>query len=565
MRKAPVLLAALVIGVFAFFFRFNTLGGSLGGFDNDHYVHLLRSEMLLNGEQPLRDFAEAELRGAWPSLGYAASAWAQQLWGPTLLSEGYLTVGGLALAAAIVFLVAFDLSKRWWVALLATACVIFAGVKLYNYEKVLILAGAVALVRLWIVAPSTSRLALMAAWTAVATLVRHDFGVYVVVASVPAILLRGPGPWTAVVRRLAIYVGVTTLLLVPSIVWVQVYQGVVPYLQATLASVNGESQRTDLPWPTFDPAAGATAERNLIALTYYTFWAVPLVALAVTMWIAFGQRRRKPAPAKGSNANVGAGSSRPELATGVSLVLLAVIANMTFLRGSLLARFGDAIVPVALAGAWATMAAPAFWRLRNPTETMAWAAPRALLVVLLACFFIAGEADRELASGGLLDSWEVAARRFQAARTELQQLPPSGWSGVKTEGTLVAARYVAECTRPEDHLLLVTYAPEIPVFARRRFAGGQGTFGLNFYTAEEQQRTAVMRLRKQSVPVVIGSFDEYEGEFVDDYPIVADYLAKHYRDAGAIAVDGEPRFRVFVESRREPLGTDPILNLPCYR
>ncbi len=256
-RRAAALLAAVAIAVAAFAFRFNTLGGSLGGFDNDHFVHLLRSDMLLNGEQPLRDFAEAELRGAWPSLGYAASAWAQQLWGPTLLSEAYLTVGGLALAAAIVFLVALDVSKRWPVALLATMCVIAADPKLYNYEKVLILAVAAGLVRLWIVNPSWQRLSLMAIWTAVATLVRHDFGVYVAIACVPAILVRGPGPWTAVLRRLAVYVGVTTLLLLPSIVWVQVYQGVVPYVQATLASVRGESQRTDLPWPTFDPAQGS--------------------------------------------------------------------------------------------------------------------------------------------------------------------------------------------------------------------------------------------------------------------------------------------------------------------
>ncbi len=108
-------------------------------------------------------------------------------------------------------------------------------------------------------------------------------------------------------------------------------------------------------------------------------------------------------------------------------------------------------------------------------------------------------------------------------------------------------------------MLLVTYAPEIPVFARRRFAAGQGTFGLNFYTAEEQQRNAVERLRQQSVPVVLGSFDEYEGEFADDYPIVAAYLAEHYREAGTIAVDGEPRFRVLVESKRAaaPRGPDP--------
>jgi hypothetical protein len=547
-RYGAALLVAALIAVFAFGFRFNTLGGSLGGFDNDHYVHLLRTEMLLHGEQPLRDFAEAELRGAWPSLGYAASAWAQQLWGPTLLSEAYLTVGGLALAAAVVFLVAFDVSKRWLVALLATLCVIASGPKLYNYEKVLVLAMTAALVRLWIVHPTWPRLLLMAIGTAVATLFRHDFGVYVAIASGSAILVRGPGPWTAIVQRVGAYVGITTLLLLPSIVWVQVYQGVVPYVQAMLATIDGESLRTDLPWPTFELAQGVT-EPNLVSLTYYAFWAIPILALVVLPLRLFDRGDR----------------DRVDLATGVAMTLLALAVNTSFLRGSLLARFGDAIVPVALLAAWTTASVPSVWHVGRSPMLAAWIAPRALLLVIFASAFTTGDTRRELSASGLTDSWEFVQRRFRSARSELLQLPPRSWSGIKPESTLVAARYVAECTSPEDHLLVVTYAPEVPVFARRRFAAGQGTFGLNFYTAEEQQRAAVDRLRTQSVPVVLGSFEEYEGEFVEDYPIVAQYVAEHYRPAGTINVDGEPRFRVLVATNRQPSHLDATLNLPCYR
>ena len=94
-----------------------------------------------------RDFADAELRGAWPSLGYATSAWAQRIAGRTLLSEAYLTVGALALSVAGVFLLALHLSQRWTVALLAAACVLAAHPKLYNYEKVLVLfVGALLIV-----------------------------------------------------------------------------------------------------------------------------------------------------------------------------------------------------------------------------------------------------------------------------------------------------------------------------------------------------------------------------------------------------------------------------------
>ena len=59
---------AAAVAFVAFIYRFNTLGGSLGGFDNDHFIYLIRTDMLLAGEQPLRDFVDAELRGAWPAL-----------------------------------------------------------------------------------------------------------------------------------------------------------------------------------------------------------------------------------------------------------------------------------------------------------------------------------------------------------------------------------------------------------------------------------------------------------------------------------------------------------------
>jgi hypothetical protein len=285
------------------------------------------------------------------------------------------------------------------------------------------------------------------------------------------------------------------------------------------------------------------------------FWAIPMVALVVLAWrIAHAGRAR-----------AGERFNPVDLATGVALILLALAVNTSFLRGSLLSRFGDAIVPVALLGAWATTSTPNFWQVRRTPLLIAWVMPRVLLLMILALAFATGDTRRELQASGLTDSWEFTQRRFQTARTELSQLPPNTWSGTKPDGTLVAARYVAECTRPEDYVLLVTYAPEIPVFARRRFAAGQGTFGLNFYTAEEQQRNAVNRLREQSVPVVLGSFDEYEGEFVEDYPIVAKYVTEHYRDAGTIDVEGEPRFRVLVDSTRQPTHVDGILNLPCYR
>jgi hypothetical protein len=105
----------------------------------------------------------------------------------------------------------------------------------------------------------------------------------------------------------------------------------------------------------------------------------------------------------------------------------------------------------------------------------------------------------------------------------------------------------------------------VPVFARRRFAIGQGTVALSFYTSPEDQERALARWRTQSVPVVLADYEEYEHGFRSDYALLARHLMDHYREAGTIEVDEEPRFRVFVERGRQPRRADPALGLPCFR
>ena len=537
--------AAGLVAATAFALRFNALGGTMGGFDNDHFVHLVRTDWLRSGEQPLRDFAEAELRGAWPSLGYAASAWAQQWWGPTLVAEAYLTVGGLALTAAGVFLLALHLSQRWSVAFLAVACVLASHPKLYNYEKLLVLCVGAVLVRIWILRPSWATVAALAAWTAVAALVRHDYAVYVGAAAATALVLRSPAGLPVRARRLVVYGGLTLLLLVPSILWVQRHAGLTEYAQRTLESVRGESSRTALVWPRVRAADGGSAD-NLAALAYYGAWAV-IIAGGVVL-AAQGARGRL---------------DQPSLATGAALVVLAALAGSFFLRGNLFARFGDAIVPIVLVAAWTAGAfgLPGRGR-RRLTPAVA---PQAVLAVLAALLFVGTEMHYELEAAGFTSSWERTRKRFADARADLAKLPPQVWSAEGVHGTMVASRYLAECTAPADRVLVATYAPEVPVLARRLAAAGQGTFGLTFYESEAQQDEAVARLSRQSVPVVLGAFEDFEGEFADDYRRVYQYVAAHYRDAGVIAVDGRPRFRVLVASDRTPVRSDPVFGLPCFR
>ena len=106
----------LVVAVFAtaFFYRFNTLGGALGGFTNDEFGYLARGRQIQSGELPFRDFNDP----GW-ILTDTLSGLAQWLGGYNLRSEALLTVGMLSLGAALTFRarakgVGVDGSRRCW-------------------------------------------------------------------------------------------------------------------------------------------------------------------------------------------------------------------------------------------------------------------------------------------------------------------------------------------------------------------------------------------------------------------------------------------------------------------
>ena len=96
----PVVISIVAILLFGgvFLYRFNTLGGAYGGFDNDHFLHFVHAKQVEAGEQPLRDFLDAGLQGARPSLTYELSAAAQRYLGDNLRSEALLTASGHTLA-----------------------------------------------------------------------------------------------------------------------------------------------------------------------------------------------------------------------------------------------------------------------------------------------------------------------------------------------------------------------------------------------------------------------------------------------------------------------------------
>jgi hypothetical protein len=52
-----VCVLAILLFAWTFTYRFNTLGGRFGGFEDDHFVSFAYAKQVEAGAQPLRDFA----------------------------------------------------------------------------------------------------------------------------------------------------------------------------------------------------------------------------------------------------------------------------------------------------------------------------------------------------------------------------------------------------------------------------------------------------------------------------------------------------------------------------
>ena len=214
-------LGILDLGVFAgtFLFRWLTVE-----FPNDHFQHLSRARQILLGDVPIRDFFDV----GFFLQNYLSSA-AQIVFGYNLFGEALLTISLVAFGTMLVFDLSARLSGSRWLAAGAALLTVLAYPRLYSYPKVFLYVSAIGLI--WLYARRGNRLhvSLMAGLTAVAFLLRHDHGVYIAVMLVCFLGLREWGG-ALLWRRLALYAGVTTGLLLPFLVFVQTTTGLVSYV-----------------------------------------------------------------------------------------------------------------------------------------------------------------------------------------------------------------------------------------------------------------------------------------------------------------------------------------------
>ena len=451
-------------------YRFNALGGALGGFDGDHFIYYLGANAVAHGERPLRDFADAGVMGAWPALTYELPALARRAMGETFLAEAVLTVGLLAFALALTARTAEQLSGKAS-AVVVVIATLFASTKLYGYSKVLVFAVAAALFVRYVRTPTRARAVHLAVWSAVAFLFRHDFLIYLV-PPVTILILLASTRWREAFDRLLIYGGTVAVLLIGPVYWIQHYVGIGSYLETARALVAQEANRTTFRWPQFGPANGSiwsflAEEGNALAWLYDLSVAIPIVAL---LFLAGSPRARSL-------------DARQTRAVIASLAVLALILDRFLLRNNFGARFGDLGAPIAILAAWlpSRFQDGAPWR-----RGLTWTMTALVLVPTMMALSTTGSVWHELDTTGLSDSAKKIGRRLVAVTNDLRALPPPATAAVDQEPN--AAEYPADvhgahrpgargCRRAGDpgdgRPLVRRWSPDVPpgvLYPRQRSA-----------------------------------------------------------------------------------------------
>jgi hypothetical protein len=542
-RRLDVL--AVIVFVVVFLYRFNGLGGALGGFDGDHFIYYLGANQVAHGERPLRDFSDAGLQGAWPALTYELPALAQKIGGETLLSEAVFVVSAVAMALTVLFVTAARVAGPL-PAFVVTIATMFTATKLYGYSKLAVFAVAAALFLHYVRRPTRSALVWLAVWSAVAFLFRHDFLVYLAPAAAVLIVL-GSGEWRTALTRLCLYGAVVTVLVAGPLYSIQHYMGMRTYVETNWAISQSERTRTNLRWPEFTPAASVgefiANEENGEAWLYYLCLSIPPLAILGLVW------SREPRDL----------DARQRRALVISLAVLAFVLNRYLLRGNLAARIGDLGAPVAILAAWL---ATTFREAPIPMKVIGRTVTALVLVTAVLAISRIGSVWHELDTTGFRDSIKKTVKRVFAVSAQLRAFPPPA-GRVAAEGPTVAD-YIHACTSPSQRVLVVADAPEILAMAARSVAAGQLTFRPGFYTLEHDQRLMLERLRTQDVPVVVTDQEQtYLVNFASQFTLIDDFIVQHYELAGELpALAGDP-VRVFVRRGRAVTSRYGSTALPC--
>ena len=527
--RRAVLKASVAAGVIAFGYRLMLVRD----LTNDHYMHLAWAQQVLFGQVPGRDFVDPGM-----PLMYSLSAIVQWL-APGPFFEALLTCALLAVAAAATLVVVTDLTESLTIGIVATVCEIALEPRLYSYPKILVPTVALLLMQHYIRGPSRRRIVWLAAWTAVAVLLRHDLGVYAAAGMGAGLIAEHASDLERMVGALTQYAVALIAIMLPYVIFVQWSEGLFEHLHGALEFAKGEAHQRFLSPPGFpfwtNPQGLASWGQTDAAV--FLLYAAHLLALGCIVLLL---RPRRAAL-----------NQKPVAAAGIAMLLLYLA---VVLRHPIESRMPDIGAVLAIMGGWA----------------IAESARRGVVTAAVVT---------TLAAACLVNVWILTDLGTRMKDTEVMGGPAAmerTLESVKQAGTIwpwerfwpagelpVAVRYLNACTTRDDAVLLTWAAPEYYFFSRRRFGAGHALFlPPDAFTTEHDQQRMLAQMRRERIPVVLINETRRE-EFAKAYPEVDRYIAGEYMPAGQFDIRDGSRVTVAIGRKFKASGTYEAEGWPC--
>jgi hypothetical protein len=516
---------AAAIFVLAFGFRLI----NVRDLPNDHYMHLAWAQQLLFGEMPGRDFVDPGM-----PLTYALSALVQTISsGP--FSEAVMCCLMLALAAAVTFLVISDLTGSIAAGLAGAFVEVALYPRLYSYPKILVPAVALLLIQRYVWRPGRVPLVLMAIWTAVAVLLRHDLGVYAAAGCGAALIWMHWENRAELARAVGWYAAAVIVVMIPYVVFVQWTEGLTEHFHEAVEFARGEAHQRFLappPFPFLDNPAGfgAWSADDSAVLLFYVAHLAAVVALVLL---------------------VKSTSRRPAIGAALAMLVLYLV---VVLRHPIVSRIQDVAALLAIVGVWSVVES-------RRHGVAAFVIAIAVGAVSIAGIWQLGSLTERLKDTRVADGLDTMKRTIEGVKDTGTRWP---WERFWPAGELPEAiRYLNACTSPDDAVLLTWAAPEYYFFAKRRFGAGHALFlpPDAFATPHDQDRM-LARMRGQRLPIVLIN-ETRRKEFADTYGEVDRYLQQEYVAAGHFPIREGSEVTIAVRRDLKPARVYGAERWPC--
>ena len=511
-------------------------------YDTNFYV-LWEATAILQGDRPYRDFY---LIG-WP-LVTALSTFAQWVSGYRLIAEFVLHWIFIVAGMVIGFHLALRVSRAVAASLITSliALVILLGTPTFHYPKLFIYPLAILTAWRYIERPDVRRAVVCGVVTAAAFFFRHDHGVYIAIGYVVTCALTP----RRTLSHAAACASIAAALVAPWAVFVHLNEGLADFVRTRLAwgetwGVTEAPYRSLLRINPFRVADNYEAAGDwLLQITVV----VPILVIASAGYRAFiAWRRDQPVPLDAKFALAG-GS-------------IAVIAGARLLRQP---AYFQALVPVTAALS-AQLLAGAF---RGAGIARVGRSVTAALICVVTVIAAAASLDRDLFAAGEVRQLREVYRQlvasppidaYQPAEDALAATPEDLADMDEDERFAILIRYMHDCTRDDDRLLVIGSTPyHVGYLAERPIAGGhlQWVHGWRSDTAHEARSLAL--IENQSVPFVFSTHDLVMWD-MRIYPRIHQYLMRNYAEVPG--TDG----RLLVDRRRQAAGTFGQLGYPCFK